>query len=295
MVNKNKNNPQPLVSVLITAYNREKYIAEAIESVLASTYKNFELIIVDDVSCDNTVAIAKSYEKQDDRIKVYVNKKNLRDYANRNKAASYAKGKYIKYVDSDDGIFNWGLQYCVELIEKYPEAGMAIFQVQNNLSEEYLLPKDALNKHFFETSFLNIGPSGTIINRLAFERNGCFKPDYGPASDMYFNVKMASLFPVVMLKREFFFYRQHEGQEIKNRFSYLLYNYPYMRDILKLPGLPVAEEKKIRLLTNAKRSFLKDCLKNIISTRKFKPAYEAFNYSQMNLKDVLSGILNKPL
>ena len=53
---------QPLVSVLMTAYNREKYIAEAIESVLASTCKNFELIIVDDCSADNTVAIARGYE-----------------------------------------------------------------------------------------------------------------------------------------------------------------------------------------------------------------------------------------
>ena len=55
---------QPLVSILMTAYNREKYIAEAIESVLASTYKNFELIIVDDCSKDGTVAIAKTYQQQ---------------------------------------------------------------------------------------------------------------------------------------------------------------------------------------------------------------------------------------
>ena len=65
----------PLVSVLMTAYNREKYISEAIESVLASTYTNFELIIVDDCSTDNTLAIAKSYEKNDARIKVYLNEK----------------------------------------------------------------------------------------------------------------------------------------------------------------------------------------------------------------------------
>ena len=63
----------PLVSVLMTAYNREKYIAEAIESVLASTYTNFELIIVDDCSTDKTVEIAKSYEVKDNRIKVYIN------------------------------------------------------------------------------------------------------------------------------------------------------------------------------------------------------------------------------
>ena len=88
---------QALVSVLMTSFNRDKYIAEAIDSVLASTYQNWELIIVDDCSKDKTVEIAKSYEAKDNRIKVYVNKKNLGDYPNRNKAASYAKGKYIKY------------------------------------------------------------------------------------------------------------------------------------------------------------------------------------------------------
>lgn len=66
---------QPLLSVLMTAFNREKYIAEAIESVLASTYTNFELIIVDDCSKDNTVNIAKSYEQKDQRVKVYINEK----------------------------------------------------------------------------------------------------------------------------------------------------------------------------------------------------------------------------
>ncbi len=68
---------KPLVSVLMTAYNREKYIAEAIESVLQSTYKNFELIIVDDCSTDNTVSIATDFQQQDKRTSVQINEKNL--------------------------------------------------------------------------------------------------------------------------------------------------------------------------------------------------------------------------
>lgn len=288
-------NKEPLVSVLMTSYNREKYIAEAIESVLNSTYENFELIIVDDCSKDNTVAIAKQFLKTDSRIKLFINGKNLQQFPNRNKAASYATGKYIKYFDSDDVIYNWGLEYCVELMEKYPDAGMGIFQAQNKVDEEYLVPAEAVNKHFFNNSFLNIGPSGIILRRNAFEKAGRYNPDYGVPSDMYFNIKMASLFPVVMLKKEFFFYREHEGQEIKNRFSYLLYNYPYMRDILKLPELPVEENKKTELLLKAKRNFLKACLSDIKNTGKMKPAYKAFKHSRMTVRDILSGILNKPL
>ena len=76
----------PLVSILMTCYNREKYIGEAIESVLASSYTNLELIIVDDHSSDNTVGIARAYAAKDSRVNVYVNELNLGDYPNRNKA-----------------------------------------------------------------------------------------------------------------------------------------------------------------------------------------------------------------
>lgn len=286
---------QPLVSLLMTSYNREKYIAEAIESVLNSTYKNFELIIVDDGSKDNTVRIANEYEARDSRVTVYINEKNLGDYANRNKAAGYATGKYVKYLDSDDAIYDWGLEYCVETMEKYPEAGMGIFKASNKVNKGFLSSKEAIDHHFFESSFLNIGPSGTILNRKAFENIGYFKADYGPASDMYFNIKMASHYPVCIMEKEFFFYRVHEGQEINNRYSYLMYNYAYMRDILQLRQIPLAKERKTELLLRAKRNFLKDCLRSIKNSGKIKPVYKAFQYSGMTFLDVVSGILNKSL
>lgn len=283
-------NEQPLVSVLMTSYNREKYIGEAIESVLASTYQNFELIIVDDASQDKTVEIAQKYKSKDSRIKIYVNESNLGDYSNRNKAATYATGTYLKYVDSDDTIYNWGLEYCVELMRKYPEAGMGIFRASNKVDEEYLNSNIAVNKHFFENTFLNIGPSGTILNRSLFIKAGFFKADYGAASDMYFNIKMASLFPVVMLKKEFFFYREHEGQEIKNKNSYLFFNYPYMRDILQLPELPISEDEKVRLLANAKKSLVMDCFRSIKNFRQLKPAFKAYKLSGLKLTDILKVI-----
>lgn len=111
------NTAHPIVSVLMTAYNREKFLAEAIESVLASTLANFELIIVDDCSTDSTVAIAQSYASKDARIKVFVNEINLGDYNNRNRAASYANGKYIKYWDSDDIMYPHCLQVMVSAME----------------------------------------------------------------------------------------------------------------------------------------------------------------------------------
>ncbi|MES2849857.1 MAG: glycosyltransferase family 2 protein, partial [Bacteroidota bacterium] len=89
---------KPLVSVLITAYNREKLIVETLESVLECTYKNIEIIIVDDGSKDNTLSVIKEFAEKDSRIRYYQNEKNLGDYPNRNKAASYARGEYIAYL-----------------------------------------------------------------------------------------------------------------------------------------------------------------------------------------------------
>ncbi|MBS1737024.1 MAG: glycosyltransferase family 2 protein, partial [Bacteroidetes bacterium] len=139
----------PLVSVLMTAYNREQFIAEAIESVLASTYKNFELVIVDDCSSDNTVAIAKKYLKDGYPIRIYVNKKNLGDYPNRNKAVSFANGKYIMFCDSDDCFLENAIEYCVSNMEKNPEAKIGMYY-EGEAGHPFLLDSSkALVRHFF--------------------------------------------------------------------------------------------------------------------------------------------------
>ena len=68
------------------------------------------MIIVDDVSQDDTYSVAMRYAEQDSRISVYKNDTNLGDYPNRNMAASYAKGKYLKYLDADDKLYPYGLE-----------------------------------------------------------------------------------------------------------------------------------------------------------------------------------------
>ena len=112
----------PKVSVLTTVFNREKYLEACIESVLQSTFQDWELIIVDDQSRDNSVEIAQSYAENDSRIHLHVNPINLGDYPNRNYAASLAKGKYIKFLDADDLIYPNGLEVMVKTMEEYPNA-----------------------------------------------------------------------------------------------------------------------------------------------------------------------------
>ncbi len=173
---------QPLVSVLMTAYNREAYIAESIQSIMDSTYQNWELIIVDDQSKDNTVQIAKSYAKKDNRIRVYINDINLGDYPNRNKAASYAKGKYIKYVDSDDVIYPFCLETMVLYMERNPEIGMGltcrgIEQDSNSPYPIVLSPHEFYTRSFIKKEALHLcAPIFAIIKSSTFkELNGFMK------------------------------------------------------------------------------------------------------------------------
>src|SRR5919201_1268486 len=116
----------PLVSVLLTAYNREQYIAAAIESVLAQTCRDFELIITDDRSSDGTLAIARDYEGRHSRIRVHANERNLGDYGNRNFAASLARGQFLKFHDSDDVMYPHCLEVMIRYLSTTPSAAFAL-------------------------------------------------------------------------------------------------------------------------------------------------------------------------
>ncbi len=95
-------NLAPLVSICIPVYNAEKTIEETIKSVLSQTYKNWEMIIVDDVSTDDSLQIIEHYAQNDNRIKVIRSKQNMGPAKARNRAIEEAKGKYIAFLDSDD-------------------------------------------------------------------------------------------------------------------------------------------------------------------------------------------------
>src|SRR5688500_15226048 len=93
---------KPAISVVMSAYNSDKYIAKAIESILNQTFKDFEFIIINDGSKDESLKIIKRYGKKDKRIVLIDNKKNLGLIKSLNKGLKIAKGKYIARMDSDD-------------------------------------------------------------------------------------------------------------------------------------------------------------------------------------------------
>lgn len=211
----------PIVSVLMTSYNREKYIAEAIESLLASTFKAFELIIVDDCSKDNTVQIAKSYAEKDSRIRLYVNESNLGQFGNRNKAASYATGDYVKYLDSDDYIFPESLQKMVNAMLLFPSAvwgservdgTLGVSKYQNATLPFSLNTTSAFSEHYKGGGVLFTGPTSTIYKRSAFLEVNGFDVTLGINADVDLNLKLAAVGDVVIIDRNLTHWRKHDEQ-----------------------------------------------------------------------------------
>jgi glycosyltransferase involved in cell wall biosynthesis len=205
----------PMVSVLMTSYNREKYIAEAIQSVIDSTYKDFELIIVDDRSKDETVAIARQFVEKDQRITIYVNEINLGDYPNRNKAASYARGKYLKYVDADDKIYKDSLRKFVEAMELNNDCTLGLSLEYYNLNNKpftKIKSEDALYSFFKYKGIFHCGPTGAIIRRDIFDKVGKFSGER-LVSDLKMWIELSKISPLLILEKDLVYWRIHDDQQ----------------------------------------------------------------------------------
>lgn len=108
----------PKVSVCMPNYNCSRYLRDAIESVLKQSYRNFEFIIIDDCSTDESLEIIKGYANKDQRIVVRVNENNIGQAKNLNLCLKYSKGEYIKFVFSDDMLFSAdAIKKMVEILE----------------------------------------------------------------------------------------------------------------------------------------------------------------------------------
>lgn len=108
----------PLVTVVMPAYNSERFIAESIQSVLDQRFKSWELIIVDDNSRDNTVPIVQGFVQNDQRIRIIQLASNRGAAVARNVAIEAARGRYIAFLDSDDLWLPWKLEQQLQLIQK---------------------------------------------------------------------------------------------------------------------------------------------------------------------------------
>jgi len=217
------------VSVVMPAYNEEKYIAEAIKSVLNQTYQNFELIIVNDDSKDKTIEITKSFK--DERIKAIDLKENRGVSYARNVVLDVAKGNWIVFIDADDVWKSERLEYLLGIIAIYEYGKYFIaddltlsYETNNGkfvqLGSEFRIwlpgvyKKFGLSdfieidyKDFFYIAFQPILPSKVVKeNRIRFPENLNFE------EDLYFYAKLFKRgLKMLLTKESFYFYRVNSG------------------------------------------------------------------------------------
>ena len=191
---------EPLVTVITVTYNSARYVKDAIESVLALTYPNIEYIIGDDCSKDNTWEIIGAYK--DPRIKAYRNPTNIGEYPNRNKALGLATGKYLLFIDGDDMVYPHGVSYFVDLMEKFPEAAVAIQKnyLNNVVFPVLLSPAEALTNQFFgHTSLISSSLASNFFRTDRLKATGGFSGKFR-SGDEEIRLKLACTDPFLLVQ-----------------------------------------------------------------------------------------------
>lgn len=188
-------------------HNHEKYLPESIEAILTQTYTDFELIVVEDGSTDNSLRVLKRYSDLDPRVKLYVNENNIGVLQSANRGLSYAKGKYIYFAAADDRVCKDFFKKTILLLDMHNEAGICsglIHLIDEGgkdigwmrspiLSKQdlYLNPKEASNK--LRTIGSWFAGQTVIYRRECFEElNLNFNPELRHRSDHLVNYLIAA-------------------------------------------------------------------------------------------------------
>lgn len=218
-----------LVSIVIPIHNEEKYLSECLDSVLAQTLQNIEIICVDDASTDHSLSILEDYLSKDKRMRIIRNEKNVGQAYSRNRGFSFARGKYTYYLDSDDcieqnaieNLYYYGEKYeaeCIffnsrmirekEVVGRGPSLNYGLKEIDKKLFDGPFLFKiliennlytSSLWRRFWRTDFL-------VNNKMKFEESLRTSED-GP-----FSLKAILCSKRVMVVDEnYHIYRRHEG------------------------------------------------------------------------------------
>jgi hypothetical protein len=161
-------------------------------------------------------------------------------------------------------------------------------------SESFVLDSPTIiQRHFFEKPILNFGPVATIIENNYFKSVKGFSTKYGPANDMYSNLKAAKGTSVAVFPFPLVDYRIHEGQELNNKYGYLANNYLYLRDALHELDLPLSSTQIKYISKKNKRRIFFNLLKFFFKTFDFKKTFLAVRVTNFGMKDVFIALFQK--
>lgn len=211
----------PKISVIVPAYNAEKYISETIESVLGQTYQDFELIILNDGSKDKTPEIVQQYASKDQRIQL-INKPNTGVSDTRNLGMSLAKGDYIALLDADDLFMADYLEKKLGFLEKNREYDFVLsdflnITVNGDLLNTELIQRNAsIYKAVLEWENLPSAPSNFFFRKSCLQKNLHFSKQLSTLADKHFLAQLGYHFKGGHIPEPLWKYRNVPGSMSKN-------------------------------------------------------------------------------
>lgn len=233
---------RPLVSVIMPSYNAEKYLSEAIESVIAQTYSEWELLIIDDGSTDRSSELAEAFAAADRRISFYANPKNIGVAKTRNRGLDLAAGEWIALLDSDD---LWHADKLEKQLETAQRTGAQIIYTSYSLFADGYGRKTDYNVPLFATydSMLKenvIGCSTVLLHRSVVDGHrfptGIYHEDYALWLEMLRAGYTAAGCPEVLAD-----WRITESSRSFNKWSAAKNRWIIYRKAEKLPMLKAVE------------------------------------------------------
>jgi glycosyltransferase involved in cell wall biosynthesis len=225
-----KSEPGPLVSIIVASYNHSRFLDERIRSLLAQTYKNFEIIVIDDKSTDDSASVISKY-LGDSKIRVVQNPENTGWINVSNQGFRESKGELLLFANCDDSCSTTLVAELVSFFQNNKEIGLAFSRswlIDDNgvkLSDDFagrearfrkicthdLIINQALMKRFLMRSCVIPNLSATLISKEAFARSGGFLPDYKVCADWDFYFRLIENYPVGYIAQPLNNFRQHRN------------------------------------------------------------------------------------
>jgi glycosyltransferase involved in cell wall biosynthesis len=221
----------PKVSILIPSYNAEKYIEETIESVLNQSFQDWELLVLDDCSTDQSFELAKEYELKDTRIVVKKNIQNLGMMGNWNEGIKHCHSDYFVKLDADDVWHPEILAASIKILDTMPEVALTFSKYflidsvgEKTPDSEIILPDFAKNKAFscvplvqtgvdtmLQYSILRQGLS--VMRRKVFDEIGNYQylltPQTQASTDTEFYFRVGCHYSIYCIDKYYYYYRVH--------------------------------------------------------------------------------------
>lgn len=208
----------PKVSVIIPTYNREEYISDTVQSVLDQSYRDFEIIVIDDGSTDNT---AEKLEKYNSKIKL-IRQKNSERAVSRNNGIKNSSGKYIAFLDSDDKWVPNKLEKQIKILDNKSQfilvySACLRMNETSNVIKSAKRQLDGYSGNVFEKLLLRnfiVSPT-PIIRRDYFEKTAGFQTKYIPYEDWELWLRFSLLGNFYFIEEPLAYYRIHPQQSVK--------------------------------------------------------------------------------